>query len=89
MSAFYIGRTLADLPMQLLLSLLVGLITYHGWGLAGSQGMFLLIIVLASATGAAMLTFVGAFVCSGCSAASADSQLVDTKLSYQCSLFLP
>lgn len=61
MSAFYIGRTLAEVPMQLFLSLLVGLITYHGWGLAGSQGLFLLIIVLASATGAAMLTFVGSF----------------------------
>lgn len=61
MSAFYVGRTLADVPLQLLLSLIVGIITFHGWGLAGSQGMFLLIIVLASATGAAMLTFVGAF----------------------------
>jgi ABC-type multidrug transport system permease subunit len=59
-SAFYVGRTLAEFPVQLAFSCLVGIITWAMFGLQQSTlGPYVLLIVLATLTGAALLTLVG------------------------------
>jgi ABC-2 type transporter len=60
-SAFYFGRTLAELPVQIVFSVLVGIITWAMFGLqAGTLGPYVLLIALVTLTGASMLTLVGA-----------------------------
>lgn len=60
--AFYVGRTLAEFPVHMVLALGVGLITCYMFGLqgdAGKVGQYLAVMMLVTNCGASMLLLVG------------------------------
>jgi ABC-type multidrug transport system ATPase subunit len=61
--AFYVGRTFAELPPRLLFSVLTAVITNYMFGLKSEPsavGTWILVLVLVTEVGAALLTLVGA-----------------------------
>jgi len=61
LGAFFVGRSLAELPVMTVLSALAGLITWPMFRLrAGTLGIYTAIIVLVTQAGASLLTLIGA-----------------------------